>query len=209
MPLKIEFEGTDGAGKTTGLRYFIEMAQKANLNVVETREVGNPHLSTCTKLREIVLSPDSGLSGESMELIFSAMRLENDRWFKALPESVDLVVSDRGWLSHLAYTDHNVSEEFTQRLYNDLVEDLSALPDVVIYFKVSPEKALQRRIRRGEAMDVIESKGIEFQDKVRLSFLKHIEKYSSDIEIYAVDADQDLESVQEQLKVIFSQIKDR
>ena len=34
--LKIEFEGTDGAGKTTGLGYFIEQAKKQGLSVLST-----------------------------------------------------------------------------------------------------------------------------------------------------------------------------
>jgi len=76
--IKLEFEGTDGAGKTTGLKYFIEEVKKRNLTVVETREVGNPNIPVCIKLRELVLSPDSGLCGEAMELVFSAMRYEND-----------------------------------------------------------------------------------------------------------------------------------
>src|SRR5665213_831549 len=95
--LKIEFEGTDGAGKTTGLKYFIEEAKKRGLTVVETREVGNPNVPVCVKMRELVLSPDSGLCGEAMELVFSAMRYENDRWLKTLENSSnspDFVVSD-------------------------------------------------------------------------------------------------------------------
>ena len=84
--IKLEFEGTDGAGKTTGLKYFIEQAQKRGLSVVETREVGNPNVPICVKLREIVLSKDSGLSGEAMEFVFAAMRFENDKWLKSLPK---------------------------------------------------------------------------------------------------------------------------
>ena len=90
--IKIEIEGTDGAGKTTGLKYLIEKAQSLGLSVVETREVGNPHIPTCTKLRELVLDPKSELDGKSMEFIFSAMRVENDKWLKNLQEDRKSVV---------------------------------------------------------------------------------------------------------------------
>jgi dTMP kinase len=203
--LKVEFEGTDGAGKTTGLKYFIEKAQGKGLQVVETREVGNPHIKSCVKLREFVLDPESKLSGEAMELIFSAMRYENDRFLRGLiksSDSPDLVVSDRGWFSHLAYTDHNVSEDFTDLLYNGVLAKTTLLPDVVIYFKVDTDTALKRRIKRGEGMDVIEMKGVEFQDRVRDSFLKYIDRYRSLTKVYTVDANQDIEGVRRQLDAI-------
>lgn len=200
--IKLEFEGTDGAGKTTALKYFIEQARAEGLSVVETREVGNPNVKSCVKMREFVLDPASNLSGQAMELIFSAMRYENDRWLNDLAKSEtppDLVVSDRGWFSHLAYTDHNVSPEFTNRLYNGLVGSETKLPDVVLYFDVSTETALKRRVKRGEGMDVIEMKGIEFQDKVRDSFLGHIENAPKSITIVRIDANDTLEGVREQI----------
>ncbi len=213
--LKIEFEGTDGAGKTTGLKYFIDQAQKRGLSVVETREVGNPHVPACVKMREFVLDPNSNLSGEAMELIFSAMRFENDRWLRNLTNhetkiAPDLVVSDRGWFSHLAYTDHNVSEEFTHLLYNGPIKQSTLLPDIVIYFKVSTETALKRRQKRGTGMDVIEMKGVEFQEKVRSSFEHHIDRalYNEELRfnnLYVIDANEDVEGVQKQLdKVLHS-----
>jgi len=207
--LKIECEGTDGAGKTTGLKYFIEQARKRGLSVVETREVGNPHIPSCVKMREFVLDPNSNLTGESMELIFSAMRLENEKWLQELkynPISTDYVVSDRGWFSHLAYTDHNVSEEFTANLYEGVVAKKTSPPDVVIYFAVNTETALKRRVKRGTGMDVIEMKGVEFQEKVRKSFEKYLKevptsKYSR-MQLFYVDANQSIEVVQNRLNDI-------
>jgi dTMP kinase len=203
--LKVEFEGTDGAGKTTGLKYFIEQAKAKGLQVVETREVGNPNVASCVKLREFVLNPESRLSGEAMELIFSAMRYENDRWLRGLmksSDSPDLVVSDRGWFSHLAYTDHNVSPEFTDTLYNGVLAHSTLLPNVVIYFKVNTDTALKRRIKRGEGMDVIEMKGVDFQNSVRDSFDKYLARYKESTKIYTVDANDDIEGVRRQLDAI-------
>jgi dTMP kinase len=206
--LKIEFEGTDGAGKTTALKYFIEQAKSRGLTVVETREVGNPNVPSCVKMREFVLDPKSNLSGEAMELIFSAMRYENDRWLMNLANSgsaPDFVISDRGWFSHLAYTDHNVSPEFTSALYKGVVGQQTKLPDVVIYFKVSTETALKRRVKRGEGMDVIEMKGIEFQNLVRDSFEQYMEE--SGVAIYLVDANDTIEGVRSQMDQILKAIE--
>lgn len=200
--LKIEFEGTDGAGKTTGLKYFIEQAKKYGLSVVETREVGNPNVPSCIKMREFVLDPASNLSGEAMELVFSAMRYENDRWLKNLeltPNPPNIVVSDRGWFSHLAYTDHNVSTLFTKQLYSNLVGQQTKLPDIVLYFSVNTNTALKRRLKRGEGMDVIEMKGVPFQEHVRESFVKYLEQYKGQVKIFTIDANDSIEGVWRQL----------
>lgn len=207
--LKIEFEGTDGAGKTTGLKYFIEQARSKGLSVIETREVGNPNVPSCIKMREFVLDPKNNLRGETMEMIFSAMRFENDLWLQNLKKSAnspDLVISDRGWLSHLSYTDHNVSAEFTQGLYNNLLEHVTLLPNIVIYFKVDTQTALQRRVKRGEGMaDAIEMKGVGYQELVRTSFEKYIQKYNNNpFLVYEVDANRDLDSVKSQLDEIIN-----
>jgi dTMP kinase len=207
--LKIEFEGTDGAGKTTALKYFIEQARAKGLKVQETREVGNPNIPSCVKMREFVLDPKNNLRGETMEFIFSAMRYENDLWLEKLQaldgQGPDFVVSDRGWLSHLAYTDHNVSTEFTEALYHGVMEKSTRLPEVVIYFSVDTQTALKRRISRGEGMmDAIEMKGVAYQEKVRESFQKYIGKYNEKIHVYMVDANQSIEAVRTRMDEILS-----
>lgn len=211
--IKVEFSGTDGAGKSLALTYFAEQARNRGLTVVETREVGNPNVPVCIKLRELVLDPNSGLCGEAMELIFSAMRYENDRWLRKLAESSnppDFVVSDRGYYDHLAYTDHNVSPEFTDLLYKGIIQEATLWPDVVIYFRVSTDTALKRRVKRGTGMDVIEMKGIEFQEKVRESFETHLyNEYTSVYDsLYVIDANDTIEGVQKQLDAVLDVISE-
>ena len=212
MTLKIEFEGTDGAGKTTGLKYLIGKAKTFNLSVVETREVGNPHVPSCVKMREFVLDPNSNLSGEAMELIFSAMRIESDTWLKNLKNghnAPDLVISDRGFFSHLAYGLHNTSENFVTGLFENLMAKETSLPDIVVYFDVNTETALKRRVKRGETMDVIEMKGVPYQDKVRDAFDHYLQKYSKSVIVYNVDANQNIEGVQKQLDAILNHVRQR
>lgn len=204
--LKIEVEGTDGAGKTTALKYMIEQLQKRGSKVLETREVGNPHIPVCVKLRQTVLDPESNMSGEAMELVFSAMRFENDRLFRKVAKDYDVVVSDRGWFSHLAYTDHNVTPEFTNDLYLNFMQKYTLLPDVVIYFAVDTQTALQRRVKRGEGMaDAIEMKGVGYQELVRGSFVKYLNG-SSGIRVFTVDANDTIEGVRAQMDAIVEQL---
>jgi dTMP kinase len=196
--VKIEIEGTDGAGKTTGLKYLLEKLQQADQKVLETRDVGNPHIPVCVELRKLVLDPKSNLCGESMEFIFAAMRLENDKFYKKVGDDYDFILSDRGWFTHLAYTDHNVSLDFTDNFYGNIVAPLTNLPDVVVYFQVDGKTALGRRVRRGEEADVIELKGEEYQEKVRESFSLRMEQEDG-LLVFNIDATQDLEGVKKQL----------
>lgn len=211
--IRIAFEAKDGAGKTTCLKYCLEQLKERGYSALETREVGNPNIPACVKLREFVLDPNSKLSGESMELLFSAMRIENEKWYKTLENSgqaPQFLLSDREYLSHVAYTDHNVSVEFSNKLYNDFLFNITSFPDVVIYFRVSTETALKRRVKRGGAMDVIEMKGVEYQEKVGESFEKYIDETISDkVDFYFVDANQDLDNVKFQLNNILDVIIDK
>lgn len=210
MAMKIEVEGTDGAGKTTAYKYLIEKLKEAQGRVLETREVGSPLIPINVKLRELVLSPESGLSGEAMELIFSAMRVENDRYYKAVGKDFDFIVSDRGWLSHLAYTDHNCDKQLTKDLYLNFLKARTSMPDVVIYLDVNTDTALQRRVKRGEGMDVIEMKGVEYQEKVRGSFKEYLSNRSTwagvTSDVFYVDANASVEEVQAQLDQIVDKL---
>lgn len=202
--LKIEIEGCDGSGKTTALKYLVEKLKARGLSVLETREVGNPHIPICVQLRQTVLSPESNLSGEAMEFIFSAMRFENDKFMAREGHKYDFVVSDRGWFSHLAYTDHNVTPEFTEALYVNFLQNYTSLPDVVIYFSVNTETALKRRVKRGETMDVIEMKGVEYQELVRESFNKYLE--NSNVRKFVIDANDTIEGVRKQVDQIVNEL---
>lgn len=194
----IEIEGTDGAGKTTALKYFIDKLKQEfpNKTIVETREVGSPLTPITQKLRELVLSPDSKLDGTSMELLFAAMRIEQMKAYAEFDANT-IIVSDRGWLSHLAYTDHNVSTKFTTDFYMGIILPLVYLPTHIVYLSVDEQTALERRNKRNGFVDVIEAKGVEFQAKVRESFEKYIQQ--SGVSVFRINANGTKEDVQQEL----------
>src|SRR6185295_11717892 len=88
-------------------------------------------------------------------------------------------------------------------LYLDFLQHMTALPDVVLYFEVNTETALKRRVRRGGTMDVIEMKGVEYQELVRSSFQKHIQE-SSGIRIFVIDANDTVEGVRSQVDAVIN-----
>jgi len=194
----IEFEGIDGSGKTTAWAYFIDQLKERGYRVLDTREVGSPHIPVCVALRKLILDPAAGMDGRSMEYVFAAMRNENQRFYATVADKYDFIVSDRGWLSHLAYTDHNVNPEFTQEFYMNVVVKHTKLPDAVVFLSLAPETALARRGKRNGFVDAIEAKGPGFQELVYQSFMKYIEQTGVKVEL--IDAERSVEGVQEQLR---------
>ena len=206
-PIMIELEGLDGSGKTTAMKFVVNYLKEKGFPVLETREVGSPHVPFAVKLREIVLDPNANLRGETMEFLFAAMRLESQKFYESVAHKYDFIVSDRGFASHLAYTDHNVNEAFTEEFYGNIVSALSTPPDVVLYLDVDPDVALARRVRRGETPDAIEIKGVEFQKKVGESFKKYLNSgLLSDSVVTVVDANRELQVIQKEISEILEDI---
>jgi len=207
LPLVIEVEGVDGVGKTTAFKYIKEkLAEKFLLTTF--RENGNELVPECLKLRQIVLDPESNLSNTAMEMLFSAMRVENKAYLKGYAERCEQLRSDkqasalvdRGWLSHLAYTDHNVSKEFSEQFYGFYIKSLTYVPNYVIYLEAPREVTLARRADRGLPADKIEAKGDEFQGRVKSSFEQYIEDPTNYANLlFRVDASGTKESVAHQL----------
>lgn len=197
--ITVEFEGIDGSGKTTAYSYFIEKLRNAGLRVLETREVGSPHIPVCVELRKLILNPENKMDGKAMEFVFAAMRVENQKFYDSVSELYDVIVSDRGWLSHLSYTDHNVSAQFTEEFYMGVVAQYTLPPDAVIFLEIDPNVALKRRGIRNGFVDAIEAKGPEFQEKVYSSFEKYMGVIENGTAINRINANGDLDSVKAQL----------
>lgn len=208
MSIVIELEGIDGSGKTTALNYIADSLTRLGYSVLKTQEVGAPLIPACQKLREIALSAELKMSKEAMQFVFAAMRIQNQIFYESVDHQYDFIISDRGWLSHLAYCESSVGEAFANSLYNDLLKKITSLPDVIIYFDADPATALLRRSKRGVAPDAVEIRGNDFIKKVYESYKKHIAQISEQVEIISIDANKDVFDVQKQLdKVINSFIQ--
>ncbi len=199
--IRIDFSGIDGSGKTTMVNYAIEYLRSMILTVEYLKEVGHPELPACVKLREIFLDPTSNLSGEAVEFICAAMRFENEKILSRFEaEDTEFVISDRGYLDHLAYGDVNCSIEFMNKLFHGLVAQYTPAPDYIFYFSISSEEANKRRVRRAEAVDAIEAKGLKFLDDVSERFDIRAMELPVGCELCFINADESLEQVKAQVR---------
>lgn len=205
----IEFEGIDGSGKTTAMEYFANALEAKGFKVLRTREVGSPLVPVCVELRKLILNPETKMDGRSMEFVFAAMRIENQKFYASVKDQYDFIISDRGWLSHLAYTDHNTSHAFTRKFYIDVVGKETVRPDAVVWLDINPEVALERRNKRNGFVDAIEAKGPEFQRLVYGSFVNHLDaEHQLGVKVFDINANDTLEGVRSQLDKLVADIND-
>lgn len=200
MPYIIEVEAIDGAGKSTAVDLLCNLLSNRGLKVMKTREVGAYGHDGLQQLRSVALNPDGNFTGKALEMMMGAMRFQNHDLYQK--SDADVIVCDRGLLSHLAYTDHWVDPDFVSKFYLNFVLPQTYAPNSVLYLDVDTMVASSRRSKRNESVDVVEARGDGFQSKVRQSFENYINQLrfsQPDMSIFRIDANQQLDQVASQI----------
>lgn len=142
----LAIEGIDGAGTTTQTGLLMEHLASRGRHAVQTAE---PSRGPIGKLARAALANEDGTGDDTLALLFAADRLDHlTREITPALIKGAVVVSDRYLLSSLAYQ--------STRLPLAWVESLNARakkPDASILIKVDPAIALERRRKRGGAVE--------------------------------------------------------
>lgn len=188
----ILFEGIDTCGKTTQ----IELIAKKFQNAIVTKEPGGTEFGK--HAREILLK-DSLSSKRAELLLFLADRAEH--YAEVIkPNPNKLVLSDRGFLSGIAYALANGDFEFEHLLELNRFALEETFPDLIILFQTNIETL---QVRMGEkTLDGIELRGLEYLISVQKHMRESLEKL--DIDFLLIDATQSIENIHE---VIFQKIQ--
>ncbi|CAA6814778.1 MAG: Thymidylate kinase (EC [uncultured Sulfurovum sp.] len=160
------FEGIDTSGKSTQ----IELLTKVFKDVILTKEPGGTTFGL--KAREILLE-DSLHSKRAELLLFLADRAEH--YHQIIKKNRDkLIVSDRGFLSGIAYALANGDFEFNHLVELNKFALEEDFPDLIILFLTNMETLTQRM---GEKkLDGIELRGLEYLISVQNHMQKSLEK---------------------------------
>lgn len=71
----ITFEGPDGSGKTTILKFLFTYLQKLKVNFILTREPGSKHISkTNEAIRKIIVGSGNDMTAMTEAILFAADR---------------------------------------------------------------------------------------------------------------------------------------
>ncbi len=180
----IVIEGIDTCGKSTQ----IELLKERFSDAIFTKEPGGSELGI--KLREILLGSEI-VSKKAELFLFLADRSEH---YKRViePNREKMIISDRGFISGIAYADE-FDIEYLISLNRFALE--SYLPQKIIFLEIE-EDELKRRIGSKE-LDRIEKRGISYL----LNLQKRIKEILeiSKIDYIQIDASMDIPE-------IFSQI---
>ncbi|MTB66056.1 dTMP kinase [Providencia sp. wls1943] len=194
----IVIEGLEGAGKTTAINTVVDTLKQAGIHdMVFTREPGGTPLAE--KLRELI---KQGIEGDRVTdkaelLMLYAARVQLvDTVIKPALEAGKWVIGDRHDLSSQAY--QGGGREIDRHLMASL-RDLvlgEFKPALTLYLDLPPELGLQRARSRGE-LDRIEKESLAFFERTRARYL---ELAAADDTILTIDASQNIEQVQADIR---------
>ncbi|AFL68609.1 dTMP kinase [Sulfurospirillum barnesii] len=185
------FEGVDTTGKSTQVSLFAQ----SNKNVLATKEPGGTHLGT--KLREILLGGELKGSFNAELFLFLADRaFHYDTVVKPM-RTTHLVISDRGFLSGIAYACANHSDidgAFLLQMNRLALEE--NYPEKIVLF-LTNEALIKERLGAKEH-DAIEERGVSYLLQIQ-DIMRRIVK-TLPIQVLEVDASQSIETIYRQIE---------
>ncbi|MBS5644556.1 MAG: dTMP kinase [Clostridiales bacterium] len=165
----LTFEGVDGCGKSTQMRFLSEYLQEKGLECVVTREPGGCRISE--QVREILLDVENkGMEDMTEALLYAAARVQHiEEVILPAIRAGKLVLCDRYIDSSVAYQGYGrqLGAEAILRI-NQYAAD-HCMPDLTFFFDYKPAKAFQRMNPHKE-MDRLEQEGEDFYDRVYKGF---------------------------------------
>ncbi len=164
----IVFEGPEGAGKTTQLRFLSRRLEKTGQQAIELREPGGTPLGDA--IRTVLLDSEHEISSAAEALLFMASRAEIMK--REVDPALDagvIVLMDRFFLSTYAYqiAGRGLDEEGV-RAANRLATG-GRVPDLNIVIGLPAADGLARAAMRG-SHDRMERSGDGFHAKVSRAF---------------------------------------
>ncbi len=180
MPLKknstgklISFEGSEGSGKSTQIALLAAHFQKANREVVTTREPGGTEIGE--QIRNIIVHNSKGdeMCAETELLLFAAARAQVVREVIA-PAMMRgaVVLSDRFLDSSTVYQGigRNLAADPVAQINRFAVGNV--MPDLTIVIDVPTEVSLARlKQRASDLPDRMERENLDFYTKIREGYL--------------------------------------
>jgi len=189
-------EGIDTAGKSTQL----EILKQKYPEAIFTKEPGGTEIGT--KIREMVLNGEAKSKVAEM-FLFLADRAEHSfQIVKKNPD--DIIISDRGFLSGIAYA-KTAPLEIAISL--NIMALNGAMPDKIIILELTKEE-LEYRLSQKE-QDSIEKRGSKYLLDIQSRMIEAINMIntmgSKQIELLIIDAKKPIETISEEIQSFLEQ----
>ena len=182
----VVIEGVDTSGKSTQVELLKERFQDA----VFTKEPGGTKLGR--QLREMLLG---GLTQSYVAEFFLFLADRAEHFEEVIKPNLEkLVISDRGFVSGIAYAMSNhISIDFEEMIKLNKIALSSHFPDIVFLLKVNKDTIVKRLGKKSK--DTIEKRGIEYLLDVQKNMQNVLKEL--DIKFVEIDASKDIEEIHE------------
>ena len=193
------FEGGDGSGTTTQLSLLAQRLKSIGTPFFTTFE---PTDSQIGKIIRSALKNQTPVKQQTLAMLFAADRNEhlyNTDGILEHAKKGELVICDRYALSSLVYQGIECGDELPRLLNSPF-----PAPEITFFLDIDPQIALTR-IKDRSSLEIFET--LEFQKKVRSSYLSHIELYRTmGARVEIIDASKTAQEVADQVWSILSQM---
>lgn len=178
----ISLEGPEGAGKTTVLSVVSERLQEEGYPVLVTREPGGIKISEA--IREVILdNNNTEMDAKTEALLYAAARRQHlvEKVIPALEEGM-IVLCDRFIDSSLAYQGYARGLGIDEVLKINEFAIEGTIPDLTIYFDISPEEGLARVLNNTEReKNRLDREKLSFHERVYEGYKRVIKQYEDRI----------------------------
>lgn len=184
----ITFEGCEGVGKSTQLRFLKEYLNATGQRALFLREPGGTEISE--QIRAIILDPkNTEMCAETETLLYAAARtqLVKQEILPAL-ERGELVICDRFIDSSIAYQGYarGLGADFVRHANDFTVKN--CMPDLTVFLNLRPNNAW-REVR---GTDRIERETAEFHERVYQGYIAQIATSNGRIAMINPDIDKNV-----------------
>lgn len=200
----ITIEGVDGCGKTTQREALIAHLRELGWEIQLTREPGGDAMAE--KIRDLVLDPvNTAISDLTEAYLYAASRAQNvHAMVRPALQSGKAVVCDRFVDSSIAYQGGG-RQLGTQRVAQINKEAVGGCwPDITVYLRMEPEKALSRRLNASEP-DRLEREKESFFVRTYEAYEELYAKEENKARVITVDASRTIEEVTQQMLALFDE----
>lgn len=160
----IVFEGIDGSGKGTQIEKLKKYLAETHQPAVFTREPGGGKISE--DIRGVIKDKDNMQMTDICELLLFEAARNQHLHDVILPNKDKIVVSDRYYLSTLAYQGYGRGIDLDVVNLANKIAIEGVEPECIVYLDVPPDIGEQRNSTLLEKSDRIEIAGNSFMSKV-------------------------------------------
>jgi dTMP kinase len=179
----LSLDGVDGCGKSTQVQLLADWLRRRKRHVTVCADPGGTSIGDV--LRDLLLDRRREMTLACEAFLFLASRAQlTAEIIRPALESGDDVISDRFLLANVVYQGHAGGME-PSRLWEmgGLATD-GLEPDLTLVLDVPAAEALNRR---GQRRDRMESRDLEFHERVRQGFLAEAARCPDEIHIVKAD----------------------